>query len=100
MKNLLITFVLAIGLTSCAAHDDKKNVEKSTRLLITYSAGSKGEILADASKRGIEVVYDLKNMNIIVLGVPEKNADNEISRLEKLDGVLAVKKDSSATTLQ
>lgn len=84
-----------MGLASCAVHEDNNSSKKSTRLIVSYSADSKEDILADARKRGMKVVYDLKNMNIIVLGVPEKDADKEINRLEQLTGVLGVQKDSS-----
>ena len=95
MRHLLIVSALTIGLASCAVHEDNNSSEKSTRLIVSYSADSKEDILADARKSGMKVVYDLKNMNIIVLGVPEKDADKEINRLEQLTGVLGVQKDSS-----
>lgn len=44
----------------------------------------------------MHVIYEMNNMSIIVLGIPEKDED----KLEILDGVLGVQKDHSEATLQ
>lgn len=98
MKKMALIFIFLLA--SCTVHNEKKPSDNTERLIVTYSEGAKKNILAEASRAGLPVVYDLKNMNIIVLDVPAKNIENEMSRLEKLDGVLAVNKDSSEITLQ
>ncbi|WP_060854846.1 S8 family serine peptidase [Citrobacter freundii] len=95
-----ITLFMVFFLTSCTAHNEQKTYENTERVIVTYSEGSKATILADASRAGLPVVYELNNMNIVVLSIPEKNAEQAIKRLESLDGVLGVQKDRKEVSLQ
>ncbi|MBJ8769083.1 hypothetical protein I5393_11880 [Citrobacter freundii] len=98
-----IAFILAFLLTACSAHPDQEpqdNVLNTQRIIINYSEGSKAGILDAAKRSGMPVIYEMKNMNIIVLGVSQKDSDREIKRFEKMDGVLGVQKDRIEATVQ
>lgn len=93
------TLFMTFFLVSCSAHNEQKTYDKTERIIITYSEGNKPIILADANRAGIPVVYELKTMNIVVLSIPEKNAEQLIRHFEKLDGVLGVQKDRTEVSL-
>ncbi|MBS0847397.1 hypothetical protein [Citrobacter sp. JGM124] len=93
---MLFVFLLA----SCSAHKMPDRAGNTERLIVSYSKESKSEILADVIKNGIPVVYDLQNMNIIVLNIPEEDAGKEIKHLESMKGVLSVQKDDAMVILQ
>lgn len=72
-----------------SAHkDNQKN------LIISYDATKKQNILDATQKQKMEIVYDLKNMNIIVVSVPDINLSETLKKIEKIDGVLGVQEDS------
>lgn|GEM_PF-6488447 len=71
-----------------AHQDNQKN------LIISYDMTKKQNIIDATQKQKMEIIYDLKNMNIIVVSVPEINLSETIKEIEKIDGVLGVQEDS------
>lgn len=94
-----ITLILTPLLAACAMHQTPvpQTTDHTERLIVSYAPERKSDILTTVAQNGMSVVYDLKNMNIIVLSVRAVDADKEIIRLEKVPGVVGVQKDQIAT---
>lgn len=68
--------------------------QESKRLLISYQQALKPKLMAVIDGAGLPVVYDLKNMNIVVVAVPDEMAEKYIEYFRSLDGVYGVQEDS------
>ncbi|MBK0167439.1 hypothetical protein [Klebsiella sp. S69] len=77
---------------SCEKSRSEKH--ESKRLLISYQSALKPKLMTAVDGAGLPVIYDLKNMNIVVVAVPEEMAEKYIEYFRSLDGVYGVQEDS------
>ena len=54
----------------------------------------KNEILKALSSKNIEIIYDLKNMDILVIALASDHADREVNALKNIQGILDIQEDS------
>lgn len=67
--------------------------QETKRLLISYQVDLKRGVMAAIEGSNLPIIYDLKNMNIIVVAVPEKEAERYIKYFQSLYGIYGVKED-------
>ena len=77
---------------SCEKSRSEK--QEGKRLLISYQSALKPKLMTAIDGAGLPVIYDLKNMNIVVVAVPEEMAEKYIEYFRSLDGVYGVQEDS------
>ena len=119
----VITCVAMVGVTGCSTGQAEREVApmsapassiqtaplanaengsaQDNKALIIYHTGNAGAILSVAKNTNSEVVYDLQNLNIVVVRLPV-GADRE--KLKKAflsdDGVVGVEDDQVSYTLE
>ncbi|EPQ5852409.1 hypothetical protein FMK74_27070 [Klebsiella pneumoniae] len=76
---------------SCEKSRSEK--QESKRLLISYQQELKPKLMAAIDGAGLPLIYDLKNMNIVVVAAPEEMAEKYIEYFSSLDGVYGVQED-------
>lgn len=68
--------------------------ENQQNLIISYDVAKKQNVLKVIEAQKMQIIYDLKNMNIIVVSIPKSDIQESTKYLEKIDGVLGVQEDS------
>ena len=61
---------------------------------MSYQQALKPKLMAAIDGAGLPVIYDLKNMDIVVVAVPDEMAEKYIEYFRSLDGVYGVQEDS------
>jgi len=73
------------------------NQTDQQRILISYSPNNKQTVLKAIESKKLTVVYDLENVNIVVIAVPSDVVEQNIQALQQVEGVLSVEQDSTVS---
>lgn len=68
--------------------------ENYQNLIISYDVAKKQNVLKEIKAQKMQIIYDLNNMNIIVVSILKSDINESTKNLEKIDGVLGIKEDS------
>ncbi|WOE32256.1 MULTISPECIES: DUF333 domain-containing protein [unclassified Acinetobacter] len=68
--------------------------ENQKNLIISYDVPKKQNVLKVIEAQKIQIIYALKNINIIVVSIPQSATQESTKQLKKIDGVLDVQEDS------
>ena len=74
-------------------NDPIYNTDK--RFTISYDTNYKDKIINTLKSENINVVYNLKNMNILVITLSEENFNRKVEELKKVKGIFDIQEDST-----
>ena len=98
---------ITISMLGCSAaqvnheHSPQQDLKKPNtmsvsdkKFIVSYDMSYKNEILKALRSKNIEIIYDLKNMDILVIAIASNHADREVSALKNIQGILDIHEDS------